>query len=43
VIIAAIHPAAPAPTPHSSIAVWVLLAVVLAFVLAGGVVLTSRR
>jgi hypothetical protein len=43
VFLAAIHPAAPAATPHSSVAEWVVLAVVLALVVAGGMVLTSRR
>jgi hypothetical protein len=43
VFLAALHPAAPAVTPHSSVVLWVLLAVVLALVVAGGMVLTSRR
>jgi cytochrome b len=43
VLIAALHPAAPAHTPHGSIVVWLLVAVVLAVVVASGVVLASRR
>ena len=37
------YPVAPATPRHGSIAGWVLLAIVLAIVVAGGVVLTSRR
>jgi hypothetical protein len=43
VLLSAIHPAPPAPVPHSSVVLWVLLAVVLLVVVAGGMVLTSRR
>jgi hypothetical protein len=43
VLIASIHPAPPAQTPHSSVELWLLLAVVLLLVVAGGMVLTSRR
>jgi LPS O-antigen subunit length determinant protein (WzzB/FepE family) len=43
VFLLTIHPAAPAPTPHSSVAAWVVLAIVLGVVLACGMVLTSRR
>jgi hypothetical protein len=42
-ILAGLHPVAPAPIPHGSIAGWVVLAIVLAIVVASGVVLTSRR
>ncbi|HEY6963254.1 MAG TPA: hypothetical protein VI408_15320 [Gaiellaceae bacterium] len=42
-LIAAVHPAAPASTPGSSITAWVLLAVVLALVVGFGMVLSSRR
>ena len=38
-----VYPVAPATPPHGSITGWVLLAIVLAVVVAGGVVLTSRR
>jgi len=37
------RPVAPATPPHGSIIGWVLLAIVLAVVVTGGVVLTSRR
>ncbi len=42
-LIADVRPAAPAIVDHGSIAGWVVLAVVLAIVLAGGLFLTSRR
>jgi hypothetical protein len=38
-----LRPVAPAAPPHGSVTGWVLLAIVLAVVVAGGVVLTSRR
>jgi hypothetical protein len=41
--LAAVHPVPPAPAPHASLAVWVVVAIVLAIVVASGVVLTSRR
>ena len=43
VIGAHLHPVAPAVTPHSSFGAWLALAIVLALVLACGVVLGSRR
>jgi cytochrome b len=43
VLIATLHPAAPAHTPHGSIAVWLLVAVLLALVVTSGMVLASRR
>ena len=39
----AIRPVAPAEPPHASIALWVVLAIVLALVVASGLFLTSRR
>ena len=38
-----LRPVPPAATPHGSVAVWVLIAVVLAIVCAAGLVLASRR
>lgn len=38
-----VHPAPPAPIQSGSLDGWVWLMVVLALVVAGGVVLTSRR
>ena len=38
-----LHPVAPASPPHGSITGWVLVAIVLAVIVAGGVVLASRR
>lgn len=38
-----LHPVPPAATPDSSLAGWIVLAVVLAFVVMGGLVLASRR
>jgi hypothetical protein len=38
-----LYPVAPASPPHGSIAGWVLLAIVLAVIVTGGVVLNSRR
>ena len=40
---AEIHPVPPAVTPDGSLAGWILLAVLLALVVAGGLVLASRR
>jgi hypothetical protein len=40
---AGLRPVAPAPIPHGSISGWVVLAVVLAVIVASGVVLASRR
>jgi hypothetical protein len=37
------HPADQAETSHTSLAVWVAVAVVLAIVVFGGLVLASRR
>jgi hypothetical protein len=42
-ILAGLHPVAPAPVPHGSMSGWVVLAIVLAVIVASGVVLTSRR
>ncbi len=42
-LFAEIRPVAPAPTPHGSILGWVVLAIVLAVIVAGGMVLSSRR
>jgi hypothetical protein len=38
-----LHPATPATPPDGSVTGWVLLAIVLAVVVAGGLVLASRR
>jgi len=43
VVIADIYPVPPAPTPGGSITGWIVLAVVLAVVVASGVMLASRR
>ena len=43
VLIANLHPAAPAATPHASVVAWLVFAVVLGIVIASGLVLTSRR
>ena len=43
VLLARLRPVAPAVTPHGSLVGWVVLAAVLAIVVVGGVVLTSRR
>jgi len=43
VVVGAIRPVAPAAPPHTSIELWVVLAVVLALVVASGLFLTSRR
>jgi hypothetical protein len=43
VLLEGVHPVPPAVTPHGSIVLWVVLAIVLAVIVAGGVVLTSRR
>ena len=43
VLFATLHPAAPAATPHTSVAAWLVFAVVLGVVIASGLVLTSRR
>jgi hypothetical protein len=42
-LLLALRPAAPAETPNGSIVGWVLLAIVLAIIVASGVLLTSRR
>ena len=41
--LADIYPVAPADVPNASVVGWVVLAIVLAVVVAGGVYLTSRR
>ena len=38
-----VHPVPPAPDPGGSLSGWIWLTVVLALVIAGGMVLTSRR
>lgn len=38
-----LHPAPPAPLPDGSLDGWIWLTVVLAVVVLGGIVLTSRR
>jgi hypothetical protein len=38
-----IHPVPPAEVPDGSLLGWVVLAIVLAVIVAGGVFLTSRR
>jgi hypothetical protein len=43
VLVGSVHPVAPAAPPHGSIMGWVLFAVILAVIVAGGVVLSSRR
>ena len=42
-LFAGLRPVAPAVTPHTSLAGWVVFAVILALVVAGGLVLSSRR
>jgi hypothetical protein len=42
-LLATLHPVPPAPVPDGSITGWIWLTIVLALVVAGGVVLTSRR
>jgi hypothetical protein len=37
------HPADPADTPHASLLAWVALAIGLAVVVLGGLVLASRK
>jgi len=43
VLFDSLQPVAPATPPHGSVIGWILFAIVLAVVVAGGVVLTSRR
>jgi hypothetical protein len=43
VLPAELRPVAPAVTPDGSLAGWVVLAVLLALVVFGGIVLASRR
>jgi hypothetical protein len=43
VLFDSLHPVAPATPPHPSITGWILFAVILAVIVAGGVVLSSRR
>jgi hypothetical protein len=43
VFLGEIRPVPPAPTPDDSMAVWIVLAVVLALIVASGMFLTSRR
>jgi hypothetical protein len=38
-----LHPAPPAPMPGSSLMAWIWLTVILAVIVAGGLVLASRR
>jgi hypothetical protein len=42
-LLADLHPAAPAHPPSTSMAGWVVLAVVLAVIVASGMILGSRR
>ncbi|HEX3807582.1 MAG TPA: hypothetical protein VHV52_12470 [Gaiellaceae bacterium] len=42
-LLAHLRPAAPSGAPHGSLAAWVVVAVVLAFIVMGGLVLASRR
>jgi hypothetical protein len=42
-LLAEVHPAAPAPAPQGSVLPWLLAAAVLAVIVAGGVYLTSRH
>jgi hypothetical protein len=42
-LLAELHPAAPASAPHGSILPWLLAAFVLALVVASGVYLSSRH
>jgi hypothetical protein len=42
-LLAGLHPAAPPDLPHSSVEVWVAVAVVLAVIVLGGLVVASRR
>jgi hypothetical protein len=43
VLLADLHAVPPAPTPGGSIAGWILVAVVLGLIVAGGMFLTARR
>jgi hypothetical protein len=43
VLFDSLHPVAPATPPSGSVTGWVLLAIVLAVIVAGGIVLNSRR
>jgi hypothetical protein len=43
VLFDSLQPVAPATPPHGSMTGWILLAVILAVIVAGGVVLSSRR
>jgi hypothetical protein len=43
VLLADLHAVAPAPVPHGSVTGWLAVAVLLAAVVAAGVVLTARR
>jgi hypothetical protein len=38
-----VHPVPPAPHPDGSLTGWIWLSVVLALVLAGGMIVSSRR
>jgi hypothetical protein len=42
-LLANLYPLPQAPTPDGSVAGWIWLTVVLALVVAGGMILTSRR
>jgi hypothetical protein len=42
-VIATLHPVAPAPPPGGSLSGWVLLAVLLGLIAICGMVFTSRR
>jgi hypothetical protein len=43
VLFSALHPAAQAEVPHTSVLTWIVFAVVLGVVIASGLVLSSRR
>jgi hypothetical protein len=43
VLFDSLHPVAPATPPHASMTGWILVAVILAVIVAGGVLLSSRR
>jgi hypothetical protein len=42
-LVSDLYPLPPAPTPAGSVTGWIWLTIVLAVIVAGGVVLSSRR
>jgi len=42
-LLADLHPAAPAPTPGGSLALWIWVGIAVAIVVAGGLLIASRR